>query len=404
MLIEKSTPYKQHQPRNEFMKIPYGRHDIQSSDVNAVVEVLKSDFLTQGPMVPNFEEKVSRYCAAKYAIAVTSATSALHISLMALGIGKDDLVWTSPNTFLATANAALYCGAQIDFVDIDTQTYNICASELKHKLENAAKKNRLPKAVIPVHFAGQPCDMRSLHALSKEYGFYVIEDASHAMGGNYLNYKIGSCRYSDITVFSFHPVKIITTAEGGVALTNNDKLAQKLRLFRSHGVTRDPNLMSNVTPEPWHYEQVALGYNYRMNDIQAVLGANQVSRLDSYVKSRHAIADRYNSDLSHLPLRLPYQTEDGYSAYHLYVVLIEKSHDLSRKTVFEELRSRGIIVSVHYIPVHTQPYYRQLGFKIGQFPKAEAYYDKAISLTIYPTLSENDQNYIINSLKTILRK
>ena len=386
------------------MVISYGRHDIHTSDINAVVDVLKSDFLTQGPMVPKFEEAIKSYCGARNAVASNSATSALHMSLLALGVGPNDWVWTSPNTFVATSNAALYCGANVDFVDIDEQTYNMCASELRRKLERAAKEKCLPKVVIPVHFAGQPCDMRSIHSLSKEFGFYVIEDASHALGGRYLNNSIGNCKYSDITVFSFHPVKIITTAEGGIALTNNDDLAEKLRLFGSHGVTRNPNLLVSSTHGPWYYQQIELGYNYRMNDLQAALGSRQLARLDDYVKRRHKIADKYNKELEKLPARLPYQTDDGYSAYHLYTILGPQSPEFSRKTLVEKLHSKGIMVTVHYIPVHTQPYYLSRGFKVGQFPKAEAYYEKAITLPIYPTLSNTDQDYIIETLKDLISK
>jgi len=384
------------------MMIPYGRQDIQDSDIEAVLAVLKSDHLTQGPIIPNFENAVKRYCKSKHAVAVNSATSALHISLLALGVGEGDCVWTSPNTFVATANSALYCGADVDFVDIDPHTYNISVQALSAKLETAAQNGSVPKVVIPVHLTGQPCDMHAIYALSVKYGFYIVEDASHAIGGRYLNGSIGNCEFSDITVFSFHPVKIVTTGEGGMALTNDSKLAQRLQLFRSHGVTRDPDLMTREVEGPWYYQQVELGYNYRMTDLQAALGLSQMERLDDYIKRRHAIAECYNNELENIPFKLPQQMEFGYSAYHLYVIRVNSAAKVAHKAIFEELRENGIMVNLHYIPVHTQPYYQKLGFRVGDYPEAEAYYREAISLPMYPTLSDDEQGYVIRTLQKIM--
>ena len=386
--------------------IPYGRQDIQKSDVAAVVEVLQSDFLTQGPAVPRFEQAVIQYCGADYAIAVNSATSALHIALMALDVGAGDVVWTSPNTFVATSNAALYCGALVDFVDIDPDTYNMSISALRNKLERAERLEKLPKVVIPVHLTGQPCDMETIKELGKRYGFKIIEDASHAIGGRYKGMPIGNCAHSDLTVFSFHTVKIITTAEGGMALTNQVELAEKMRLYRSHGITRDPALMTHEVDGPWYYEQIALGYNYRMTDIQAALGISQMDRLQNYVERRHEIASRYSRELADLPLKLPRQSDLAYSAFHLYVIRLQlsKIDPLSHLDVFQALRDRGVLVNLHYIPVHTQPYYQNMGFVWGDFPNAEAYYRSAISIPMYPILSDASQTQVIVALHEILAK
>ena len=386
--------------------IPYGRQDIQNSDVSAVLEVLQSDFLTQGPAVPRFEHAVAQYCGADCAVAVNSATSALHIALKALEVGAGDLVWTSPNTFVASSNAALYCGALVDFVDIDPDTYNMSISALRHKLERAERMGNLPKVVIPVHLAGQPCDMQAIKELGQRFGFKIIEDASHAIGGRYKGAPIGNCAHSDITVFSFHPVKIVTTAEGGMALTNQVELAEKMRLYRSHGITRDPALMTHEVDGPWYYEQIALGYNYRMTDIQAALGVSQMMRLQNYIERRHEIANRYTRELADLPLKLPRQSDFAYSAFHLYVIRLHlsKIYPLSHLNVFQALRDRGILVNLHYIPVHTQPYYQNMGFVWGDFPNAEAYYRSAISIPIYPTLSDASQTQVINALHEILVK
>lgn len=380
--------------------IPYGRQDITQDDLDAVVAVLKSDFLTQGPAVPAFEESVKDYTGAKHALAVSNATAALHIACLALDLGPGDWLWTSPNTFVASANCAIYCGAKVDFVDIDSRTYNLCPQKLEVKLIQAQKANKLPKVVVPVHLTGQSCDMAAIHALGQKYGFKIIEDASHAIGGRYQGQPVGSGRYSDITVFSFHPVKIITTGEGGMLLTNDDYLATRLGLLRSHGITRDPALMTKSMDGPWYYQQVALGFNYRMTDMQAALGSSQMTRLDDYVKRRHEIAQRYNELLTGLPLILPWQSSNVYSAYHLYVVRLQLDHiQCSHRQVFETLRAKDIMVNLHYIPVHMQPYYENMGFQLGDFPEAERYYREAISIPMYANLTKDEQLFIVSVLR-----
>lgn len=380
--------------------IRYGQQDITQADIDAVVAVLKSINLTQGPNIPQFEQSVQEHTGARHAVAVSSATSALHIACLALDLGPGDWLWTTPNTFVASANCALYCGAQVDFVDIDPRTYNLCPRKLEEKLVAAEKAGRLPKIVVPVHLAGQPCDLEAIHALSQKYGFKIIEDASHAIGGKYKGEPIGNGRYSDITVFSFHPVKIITTAEGGMALTNSDELATRLGLLRSHGITRDPALMTQAMDGPWYYQQVALGYNYRMTDLQAALGVSQMTRLVPYVARRHEIADRYNQLLAGLPVTLPWQHPDSYSGYHLYVIRLQLDRiERSHLQVFEMLRAKDIMVNLHYIPVHTQPYYQRMGFKPGDYPEAERYYREAISIPMHPTLSDAEQDFVVASLR-----
>jgi UDP-4-amino-4,6-dideoxy-N-acetyl-beta-L-altrosamine transaminase len=341
--------------------IPYGKQDINQEDIDAVIEVLKSDFITQGPSVPLFEKTLQNHTTAKYGIAVNSATSALHIACLALGVGKGDLVWTSPITFVASANCALYCGAEIDFVDIDSKTYNMCPGQLELKLRAAKKANKpTPKVVIPVHLCGQPCEMEKIAALANEFNFRIIEDASHAIGGKYQGKPIGNCQYSDITVFSFHPVKIITTAEGGMAMTNNVHLADKMALLRSHGTTRDTDQMTEKTHGPWYYQQIELGFNYRLTDIQAALGISQVKRLNQFVNTRHQLANRYNKLLHDLPVITPYQHKDAYSAFHLYVINLDhKKLNKTHKQVFEKMRDLNIGINLHYIPVHMQPYYQK---------------------------------------------
>lgn len=383
--------------------IPYGRQEITQQDIDAVVAVLQSDFLTQGPQVPLFEQAVANKVGAKYALAVNSATSALHIACMALGLGQGDGLWTTPITFVASANCGLYCGAQVDFVDIDPRTYNLCPQALEAKLISAEREGKLPKVLVAVHLCGQPCDMQAIRALSQRFGFKVIEDASHAIGGKYQGEYIGSGRYSDITVFSFHPVKIITTAEGGMAVTNDDQLAEKMSLLRSHGVTRDEKLMTHEPDGPWYYQQVELGYNYRMTELQAALGVSQMERLDAFVARRHQLAQVYYEQLTDLPLTLPWQHADSYSGLHLYVIRlqldrIKKNH----RQVFEELRQSGIGVNLHYIPVHTQPYYQNMGFKQGDFPEAERYYSEAISLPMYQGLTDEQQNEVIAVLNQVM--
>lgn len=384
--------------------IPYGRQDITQADIDAVIAVLNSDHLTQGPTIEKFERSVMTHTGALHAVAVSNATAALHIACLALDLGPGDWLWTSPNTFVASANCALYCGAQVDFVDIDPQTYNLCPKNLEAKLIQAQQANRLPKVVVPVHLTGQPCHMAAIHALGQKYGFKIIEDASHAIGGKYKGEPIGNGRYSDITVFSFHPVKIITTGEGGMALTNNTELATRLGLLRSHGITRDPAMLTQPVDGPWHYQQVALGFNYRMTDIPAALGISQMTRLNGYVERRQAIAQRYNDLLKDLPLTLPWQHPDSYSAYHLYVVRLQLDRiECSHRQVFEALRAKEIMVNLHYIPVHTQPYYQKMGFGHGDFPCSEQYYREAISLPIYPGITDMSQIQVCNAIREILQ-
>lgn len=383
--------------------IPYGKQSITAEDINAVVEILKSDFLTQGPQVPAFEKSLIDTTGAHYALAVNSATSALHIACLALGLGQGDVLWTTPITFVASANCGLYCGATVDFVDIDPQTYNLCPQALHTKLKRAKAEDKLPKVLVAVHLCGQPCDMKAIHALSREFGFKVIEDASHAIGGRYQSQPIGACEYSDITVFSFHPVKIVTTAEGGAALTNDKALADKMALYRSHGITRDEALMENPSHGGWYYEQVDLGFNYRMTELQAALGVSQMSRLASFVAARHQLANRYNEKLAHLPITLPYQLADTYSGLHLYVIRLNLSAiTKSHKQVFDELRATGIGVNLHYIPVHLQPYYQRMGFNVGDFPEAERYYAEAISIPMFHGMSHEQQDEVVKQLTTIL--
>ena len=381
--------------------IPYGRQTINGNDVQAVVDVLRSDFLTQGPAVPNFENSVACYCGSQYAISVNSATSALHIACLALGVGKGDRVWTSPITFVASSNCALYCGASVDFVDIDPHTYNMSVTCLTDKLAQAEKTGCLPKVVIPVHLCGQSCDMEAIHRLSSQYGFKIIEDASHAIGGKYRGETIGNGRYSDITVFSFHPVKIITSGEGGMVLTNDAQLAKRMKLLRSHGITSDAeDMVSRPSEQLWFYQQIDLGFNYRMTDIHAALGLSQMQRLDEFVAKRHALAKRYDEMLSDLPIMLPWQHPDNYSSFHLYIIRLKLEQiGKTHRDVFEALRSAGIGVNLHYIPVYLQPYYQRLGFKTGYCPEAERYYAEIISLPMFPALTVEEQDQVVNALR-----
>ncbi|MDC9513064.1 UDP-4-amino-4,6-dideoxy-N-acetyl-beta-L-altrosamine transaminase [Pseudoalteromonas sp. CST5] len=383
--------------------IPYGKQDITQADIDSVVSVLESSFLTQGPQVPAFENALMKATGADYALAVNSATSALHIACLALELGKGDILWTTPITFVASANCGLYCGASVDFVDIDPATYNLCPKALEQKLVHAKKEGKLPKVLVAVHLCGQPCDMKAIHALSIEYGFKVIEDASHAIGGRYLEQPIGACEYSDITVFSFHPVKIVTTAEGGAALTNSKALADKMALYRSHGITRDEALMENASHGGWYYEQIDLGFNYRMTELQASLGVSQMSRLSEFVSARHQLAARYYEKLAELPITLPYQLPNTYSGLHLYVIRLNLNEiSKTHKEVFDALRESGIGVNLHYIPVHLQPYYQKMGFKQGDFPNAENYYSNAISLPMFHGMTHEQQDEVISKLTLIL--
>ncbi len=383
--------------------IPYGRQSISDADIQAVLEVLKSTWLTQGPTVQRFEASVADYCGAGHAVAVNSATSALHIACLAAGLGPGDRLWTSPNTFVASANCGLYCGASVDFVDIDPVSYNMSVERLQEKLERAESEGKLPKIVIPVHFAGQSCDMEGIARLAKRYGFRVIEDASHGIGGRYQDQPLGNCRYSDMTVFSFHPVKIITTGEGGMVLCNSSALAERLVRLRSHGITSDPARMKGEPHGPWYYEQIELGFNYRMTDIQAALGASQMAMLDEFVARRQYLAKRYRQLLDGLPLTLPRQHPDAFSAFHLYVIRLH-THALgkSRRAILEEMRGRGITAHVHYIPVHTQPYYRALGFAEGDFPEAEAYYREIMTIPLFPAMSDAEQDQVAEALRETL--
>ena len=390
--------------------IPYGRQSIGEDDVKAVTEALTSGWLTQGPAVPRFEEALRKATGAAHAVAVTNATSALHMACLALGLGPGDTGWTVPNTFVASANCILYCGADVDFVDIDPATRNMSVAALEVKLENAKREGRLPKVVIPVHFAGHSCDMAAIGALAEKYGFRVIEDASHAIGGAYDGSPVGDCRYSDITIFSFHPVKIVTTGEGGAALTQDDTLAEKLRLLRSHGITREQRMRTPANAGDWYYEQQALGFNFRMTDIQAALGASQMTRLETFVARREELAARYDRLLKDMPLRLPAREAKVQSAWHLYVVEIEASaseapedHGAERAGVFTRMREAGIGVNVHYIPVHWQPWYRGLGFGPGDFPAAEAYYRRALTLPLFASLTHDEQDFVVKHLGEALR-
>ena len=395
--------------------IPYGRQDIAQSDIDAVVKVLRSDYLTQGPVVPRFEQAVAERVKCQHAVAVNSATSALHIACLALRLGKGDLLWTVPNTFVASANCGRYCGADVDFVDIDPDTWNLSVARLREKLALAKKANRLPNVLVPVHFAGQPTEQEAIWELSREYGFKVLEDASHAIGASRHEEPVGSCRWSHITVFSFHPVKVITSGEGGMALTNDDEMAVRMTMLRSHGTTRDPaRLCSNVqsggrssasieSPPAWYYEQQMLGFNYRMTDIHAALGMNQLDRLDRYVDRRNTLAEQYNGALKGLPLRLPHLQSGNQSAYHLYVVQLKDGETTdAHRRVFDKLRELGIGVNLHYIPVHLQPYYRELGFSPDQFPVAEAHGRTAITLPLYAQLSDIEQEHVVGCVRKAL--
>jgi UDP-4-amino-4,6-dideoxy-N-acetyl-beta-L-altrosamine transaminase len=385
--------------------IPYGRQSISEADIQSVVDVLRSDFLTQGPVVPAFEQALASYCHARHGIAVNSATSALHIACLALGLGTGDWLWTSAITFVASANCGLYCGAQVDFVDIDSRTFNMCPIALEKKLIEAQQHDKLPKVVVPVHMCGQPCDMTAIHALAVQYGFKIIEDASHAIGARYKHEPVGNCQYSDITVFSFHPVKIITTAEGGMAVTNDDVLAKRMALFRSHGISSTPSDMQ-VRPadEIWNYQQIELGFNYRMTELQAALGLSQLNKLDEFVQTRHTIAFKYDQALQALPVKTPWQHPDAHSSFHLYPIQVESSIcGKTQKEVYQALTQAGIKVNLHYIPVYRQPHFERLGFKAGYCPHAEHYFKSSISIPVYSSLSAELQSRVVEEIRSALQ-
>ena len=379
--------------------IPYGRQNISANDIEAVKDVLQSDFLTQGPLVPLFENKICDYTGAKYGVATNSATSSLHIACMALGVGKGDIVWTSPISFVASSNCALYCGASVDFVDVESDSANLSVTSLKQKLIKAKEEKKLPKVVIPVHLSGNPCDMEEIYNMSLEYGFKIIEDASHAIGGTYKGDKIGNCKFSDICIFSFHPVKIITTGEGGIALTNDISLSAVMQRYRSHGITRDINEMSKKPDGPWYYEQIDLGYNYRMTDIQAALGLSQLKMIDNFIAERNEIVKLYYSILQEDDIILPSISSNRYSAFHLFIIRIKSFKNKNQIKLFESLRSNGIMVNLHYIPIYRHPYYAKMGYKPADFPESELYYKEAMSLPIYPGLDKNQIEYICNLIK-----
>ncbi len=384
--------------------IYYGRQNINAKDIQSVVDVLNSDFLTQGPVLEQFEKKVADYCGAKYAVAVTNATSALHIACRAAGLGEGDSLWTSPITFTASANCGRYCGADVDFVDINSATYNMSVTLLAEKLEKAKKNGKLPKIVVPVHLAGQSCAMKEIHELAEKYGFTVLEDASHAIGADYLDTKVGSCKYSDMTVFSFHPVKIITTGEGGMVLTNNEELYKKLCLYRSHGITRDASLMTHEADGPWYYQQVDLGYNYRMTEMQAALGYSQMDRLDEFVARRRYLVNRYNDLLQDMDVVTPYVLPEANPSWHLYMIRVDFTKlSIDKVKLFAEMKKRGVMLNLHYIPVHTQPYYQKLGFKQGDFPNSEKYYAEIFTLPLYYDLTEKQQDEIVAALREVLK-
>lgn len=380
--------------------IPYGRQNISDADINAVIETLRSDFLTQGPQVPNFENKIAQYCEAKFAVATSNATASLHLACLALGVGKGDIVWTSPISFVASSNCALYCGAEVDFVDVEINTGLMSVTALENKLKQAAEENRLPKVVIPVHLTGQSCDMARISKLAETFNFKVIEDASHAIGSAYKASPVGCCKYSDICVFSFHPVKIITTGEGGIATTNNNEIAQKLRQLRSHGVVRDPSALSSEEEGAWYYEQRELGFNYRLTDLQAALGASQLTRLDEFVSKRNLLASRYHELLSELPVSPVEIQEDNYSSYHLFIIRLD-NRSIRRKT-FDTLKSNGVGVNVHYIPIYWQPFYREKGFSKGYCPNAESFYNSIITLPLFPDLTVQEQDQVVKLLRNCL--
>ena len=384
--------------------IPYAKQDISDEDIDSVIEVLKSDFLTQGNKVPLFEDIISERVGAKYALAANSATSCLYLSCLSLGLSKEDILWTSPITYVASANCALFCGAEVDFVDIDPLTWNISVEILEEKLKKARKIKKIPKILVLVHLAGNPCDLQKVFDLSKEYGFSIIEDASHALGSKYSGEHIGSSVYSDISVFSFHPVKNITTGEGGMILTNNQKLSEKIHLYRSHGITRDTKKMINKEEGLWYYEQLLLGFNFRMSDIHAALGISQMNSLDKFISKRNELSQIYTEELKGLPLTIQRVRKEDLSAWHIFVIRLKLSElKLSRLEIYNSLRNKGIGVNVHYIPVHLHPFYKNLGFNKGDFPNSENYYDGAITIPMFTKLKKKEIKFVIQALKESIK-
>ncbi|MAH02908.1 MAG: UDP-4-amino-4,6-dideoxy-N-acetyl-beta-L-altrosamine transaminase [Candidatus Pelagibacter sp.] len=380
--------------------IPYARQHISNQDINFVKKILKSEYLTSGPTVIKFEKKVAEYCNAKFAVATNSATSALHIACLCLGLKKDDYVWTSPVSFVASSNCVLYCGAKIDFIDIDPSTFNICIQALKKKLIIAKKKNKLPKILIPVHLGGLSCDMLEIRNLAKKFKFKIIEDASHAIGGRYRDKPIGSCKYSDITVFSFHPVKIITSAEGGMALTNYKKLTNKMKILRNSGITRDKKIMKNYNNNPWYYEQHKLGYNYRLSDVHSALGLSQLSKIDIFTKRRNYLSNIYDKELKKLNIKFQKNLNNSYSSRHLYICRVPES---KRKKIISYLLKKKIMTNLHYIPIYKHPFYRYLGFKNYKLKNTEKYYKEALTLPLYYSLSIKEQKRVIKTLREALK-
>lgn len=380
--------------------IPYGRQNISPQDINAVQEILAGPFLTQGPAVRQFEAALEAYVGCSKAVVTNSATSALHLACLALGVGPDDSVWTTAISFVASANAARYCGADVDFVDIEPDSFNISVAALEQKLREAREAGgKLPKVVIPVAMAGQSSNMKEIAELSGEYGFKILEDASHALGATYRGARVGSCEFSDITVFSFHPVKMITTGEGGACVTNNLELGAKIERLRSHGITRQVSEMESPNSTPYYYEQLDLGYNYRMTDFQAALGASQLKRLDQFVAARNEIASLYSSLLDLPWVALPEITDECNSSFHLYIIRIQDGAPRTRDQIFEAMRSNGILVNVHYIPIYRHPYYSRMGkYNPEDFPFAEEYYKQAISLPIFPGIKRSDLDSVVSSL------
>jgi UDP-4-amino-4,6-dideoxy-N-acetyl-beta-L-altrosamine transaminase len=383
--------------------IPYGKHNISQEDIDAVIAVLKSDTLTQGPGPLEFEKIIADYCGSLYGISANSATSALHIACLALGLGENDYLWTTTNTFVASANCALYCKAKVDLVDIDERTYNMSVDALEEKLIKAKREGKLPKIVVPVHFAGLSCDMKRIKTLSHDYGFFVVEDASHAVGAKYMGQPVGSCQFADITVFSFHPVKIITSGEGGMCVTNNALLAEKMKLFRNHGINRTPELLMKGIEGAWYFEQIELGYNFRMTDIHAALGISQFRRVDQFVTKRRKIAQKYNERLKEYPLTIPVESMDCYSSYHLYVVRL-RMQEMKKKfiDIFSMLRANGVEVGKHYIPIYMHPYYKNLGFKVADYPNTAKYYQDSLTLPVFPDLSDQEFDKVLSELKSVL--